>query len=116
MHLHPSAAKTESKACSLPWHGNLYQGERARQKANGPAKNAGPFRATYRMGREVMDVVRTPSSARWETLHSPASGFPVRKSGLALHQGLISRFDYYQGFVTTDSRTPQREPKVILWM
>lgn len=68
------------------------------------------------MGREVMDVVRTPSSARWETLHSPASGFPVRKSGLALHQGLISRFDVYQGFVTTDSRAPQREPALILWM
>ena len=67
------------------------------------------------MGREVMDAVRTPSSARWETLLSPASGFPVRKSGLALHQGLISRFDYYSGFVTTDSRTLQREPKQILW-
>jgi hypothetical protein len=39
----------------------------------------------------------------------------VRKSGPALHQGLISRFDYYQGFVTTDSRTPQREPTLILW-
>jgi hypothetical protein len=63
-----------------------------------------------------MDAVRTPSLARWETLLSPASGFPVRKSGLALHQRLISRFDYYSGFVTTDSRTPQREPELILWM
>jgi len=63
-----------------------------------------------------MDAVRTPSLARWETLLSPASGFPVRKSGLALHQRLISRFNYYSGFVTTDSRTPQREPGMILWM
>ena len=62
-----------------------------------------------------MDAVRTPSLARWETLLSPASGFPVRKSGLALHQRLVSRFDYLSGFVTTDSRAPQREPALSLW-
>jgi hypothetical protein len=29
---HPCVTITESKAYSLPWHGNLYQGERASEK------------------------------------------------------------------------------------
>src|ERR1041384_3440353 len=33
---------TESEACSLPWHGNRYQGERASENREGAAEPKGP--------------------------------------------------------------------------